>query len=67
MILTVIVTAAAAVRIYRLGVCDGQTMARGERVKMPSVKHKNDNDEREKMQRGIKNILDYGINGGAGK
>lgn len=67
MLITIIAAAAAAVLIYRLGVCDGLSLKKGEKIKMPFEKKNKDDGEREKIQRGIKNILDYGINGGAGK
>lgn len=64
MLVTIIVSAAAAILIYRLGVWDGQSVSRGEKIAVPNIKVKKDKNESEKLQRGIKNILDYGINEG---
>ena len=62
MIITILLTAVLAVAIYRLGLCDGQRISKGERLKGTiTVTKKEVKEEDEKIKRGIKNILDYGM------
>lgn len=61
MTITIIITACMAVLIYRLGLSDGQSAARGERIKSTvTVKHR-ENSEEERIKRGIKSIMDFGM------
>ncbi len=60
--MTIILIAVIAVLIYRLGLCDGQAVSRGEKLKHTvTVTKKPKAEQDEKIKRGIKNILDYGL------
>lgn len=62
MTLVILITAILSVAIYRLGLCDGQRVAKGEKLKNTlTVTKKQVKEEDEKIKRGIKNILDYGM------
>lgn len=63
MTLTIIITACMAVLIYRLGLSDGQSAAKGERIKSTVTVRRKDTAEEERLKKGLKGIMDFGMEG----
>jgi len=61
MTITIIITACMAVLIYRLGLSDGQSAANGERIKSTVTIKRKESAEEERIKRGIKSIMDFGM------